>query len=281
MPLQLPLALKTFRVGSLTCACRLFSHHLFFVVFHSDALAWFCYSSSEACECMHAFYSGLQAPLAIKTSMCLYVLSCVRLFVTAWTVAHQAPLSMGFSRQGYWSGLPFPPPGDLPDPGIKPTVTAAPALQLDSSPLSHQASWTFIKLFGLNCFVSLGENISFFSYLFPFPLVQLDVCSDELFSWINSFPFLSRFAWSDHSFLDGMGTELPSGTSLPSALSSKHDLCTHEYCNLKTEKTLIQQRFTWHLSCAWLCAHLGEMLQWWHLTTLPIENWHCIGGGES
>ena len=50
------------------------------------------------------------------------MLSCfsrVRLFVTQWTVAHQAPLSMEYSRQEYWSGLPFPPPGDLPDPGIK------------------------------------------------------------------------------------------------------------------------------------------------------------------
>ena len=46
-------------------------------------------------------------------------LSLVRLFVTPWTVAHQAPLSMGFSRQEYWSGLPFPSPGDLPDPGIE------------------------------------------------------------------------------------------------------------------------------------------------------------------
>ena len=44
--------------------------------------------------------------------------SCVQLFVTLWTVDHQAPLSMGFSRQEYWSGLPYPPPGDLPDPGI-------------------------------------------------------------------------------------------------------------------------------------------------------------------
>ena len=44
----------------------------------------------------------------------------VQLFATPWAVAHQAPLSMGFSRQGYWSGLPCPPPGDLPDPGIKP-----------------------------------------------------------------------------------------------------------------------------------------------------------------
>ena len=46
-------------------------------------------------------------------------LSRVRLFATPWTVAYQAPLYMGFSRQEYWSGLPFPPPGDLPDPGIE------------------------------------------------------------------------------------------------------------------------------------------------------------------
>ena len=49
------------------------------------------------------------------------VLSCVWLFGTPWIVAHQVPLSMGFSRQGYWSGVSFPPPGDLPDPGIQPT----------------------------------------------------------------------------------------------------------------------------------------------------------------
>ena len=48
----------------------------------------------------------------------------VQLFVTAWTVAHQAPLSMEFSRQEHWSGLPFPSLGDLPDPGIEPTSPA-------------------------------------------------------------------------------------------------------------------------------------------------------------
>ena len=47
-------------------------------------------------------------------------LSRVQLFVTPWTVAYQASLSMGFSRQEYWSGLPFPSPGDLPEPGIEP-----------------------------------------------------------------------------------------------------------------------------------------------------------------
>ena len=50
------------------------------------------------------------------------MLSCfsrIQLCATLWTVAHQAPLSMGFSRQQYWSGLPCPPPGDLPDPGME------------------------------------------------------------------------------------------------------------------------------------------------------------------
>ena len=52
------------------------------------------------------------------------VLSRVRLFATLWTVARQAPLSMGFPRQEYWGGIPFPSPGDLPDPGIELTAPA-------------------------------------------------------------------------------------------------------------------------------------------------------------
>ena len=55
-------------------------------------------------------------------------ISRVQLFATPWTVALQAPLSVGFSRQEYWSGLPCPPPGDLPDPGIEPESLASPAL---------------------------------------------------------------------------------------------------------------------------------------------------------
>ena len=54
------------------------------------------------------------------------------LFVTPWTVACQALLSMEFFRKEYWSGLPFPPPGDLLDPGIKPASAVSPALQADS-----------------------------------------------------------------------------------------------------------------------------------------------------
>ena len=58
-------------------------------------------------------------------------LSRVRLFATVWTVAHQAPPSMEFSRQECWSGLPFPSPGNLPDPGIEPR---SPVLQADALP---------------------------------------------------------------------------------------------------------------------------------------------------
>ena len=62
--------------------------------------------------------------IKLKMVMYAYVLccfSCAQLFATSWTVTHQAPLSMEFSRQEHWNGLPFPPPGDLPDPGIEPT----------------------------------------------------------------------------------------------------------------------------------------------------------------
>ena len=69
-------------------------------------------------------------PLQTNYGGGLVAKSCPTL-VTPWTIAHQAPLSMGFSRQEYWSGLPFPSPGDLPNPGIKPR---SPALQADSLP---------------------------------------------------------------------------------------------------------------------------------------------------
>ena len=68
--------------------------------------------------------------------MCAQSLSHVRVFATLWAVARQAPLSMGFSRQEYWSGLPCRPPGDLPNPGVKSASPESPALQVDSLPLS-------------------------------------------------------------------------------------------------------------------------------------------------
>ena len=72
-------------------------------------------------------------------------LSRVQLFCDPMN-AHQAPLSMEFPRQEYWSGFPFPPPGDLPDPGIRPVSPVSPALQADSLLLSHRGSNEFSKL---------------------------------------------------------------------------------------------------------------------------------------
>ena len=72
------------------------------------------------------------------------LLSHVWLFAMLWTVAHQSPLSMEFFRQEYWSGLPFPPPGNLPDPEIDPISSASPALQTDPLLLSHKESLTEI-----------------------------------------------------------------------------------------------------------------------------------------
>ena len=73
----------------------------------------------------------------VNGNCCCFPLSCILLFVTPCTLAHQAPLSMDFPRQEYWSGLPFSPPGIESDPGIEPT---SPALQADSLSLSHHRS---------------------------------------------------------------------------------------------------------------------------------------------
>ena len=75
------------------------------------------------------------------------VLSFIRLFATPWTVARRAPLFVGFSRQEYWSGLLFPSPGDLPDPGIEPRP---PVLQADSLPAEPQGNLSSIRY--VRCF---------------------------------------------------------------------------------------------------------------------------------
>ena len=74
-------------------------------------------------------------------------LSHVQLFAALWTVARQAPLSMGFSTQEYWRGLPCSPPEDLPDPGSEPSSSVSPALQEDYLPLSRWGSSAFCGSF--------------------------------------------------------------------------------------------------------------------------------------
>ena len=77
----------------------------------------------------------------LKGVWVLSLFSCVQLFVTTWCAALQAPLSMEFSRQEYRSVLPLPPPGDLPNPGIKPVSLTSPALALSSRFFTTSTTW--------------------------------------------------------------------------------------------------------------------------------------------
>ena len=83
-------------------------------------------------------------------------LSHVRLFGTSWTVAYQAPPSMGFSWQEYWSGLPFPSPGDLPDPGIEPGSSAFQADALTSEPPG--SNFIKVNILGTGAEILLTES---------------------------------------------------------------------------------------------------------------------------
>ena len=85
-------------------------------------------------------------------------LSRVRLFATPWTVACQAPLSMGFSRQEYWSGLPFPSPGNLPHSGIEPGSPALEADALTSEPHPPPLFWFAVTEMFLILFLDLQIN---------------------------------------------------------------------------------------------------------------------------
>ena len=100
--------------------------------------------------------------------------------VTPCSAACQAPLSLRFPRQEYWSGLPFPSPGDLPDPGIKPR---SPAWQVDSLPLCHSGSPKLCFYLGLFFFLTLQYCISFAKYrnesstgIPVFPYLGLNYC---------------------------------------------------------------------------------------------------------
>ena len=86
--------------------------------------------------CLHP--GSLSSTLLISHACVLSCFSSFQLFATPWTVARQAPLSVGFSRQEHWIGFPFPSPGDLPSPGIKPRSPALQADSLSSEPPGNQ-----------------------------------------------------------------------------------------------------------------------------------------------
>ena len=88
--------------------------------------------------------------------MCPYLVTQLGLLETLWTVAHQAPLSLGLSRQEYWSGLPLPPPGDLPNPGIKPASPVSSALQAVSLLTRNKNSRTSLAVQWLRPWASIA-----------------------------------------------------------------------------------------------------------------------------
>ena len=98
--------------------------------------------------------------------LCSVSWSC--LFVPGWTVAHQAPPSMGFPRQEYWSGLPFPSPGDLPNSGREPMSLASPALE--DGFLTTSATWEALSricaAFWCVGFFLRGGGVPFHSFIF-------------------------------------------------------------------------------------------------------------------
>ena len=108
-------------------------------------------------------------------------LSHVQLFATLWTVALHAPLSLGFPREEYWSGLPFPSAGDLPDPGIKPTSPVSPALQVDSL-VTEPSGKPWIPDSLKQCKEGWGTNHSF-----PFSALFTQKRSSHLDAWSDSF----------------------------------------------------------------------------------------------
>ena len=104
--------------------------------------------------------------------VCLVAQSCPTLSVTLWTAVCQASLSMGFSRQEYWSGLPFPSPGDLSDPRFEPTSPPSPALQVDSLPTEHQPTEQE-KLFA-NCISDKGPVSQIYKEILQFKIKKIN-----------------------------------------------------------------------------------------------------------
>ena len=126
---------------------------------------------------------------------CAYLLNHVWLFVTMWTVAHQAPLSIGFSRQEYWSGLPCLPPGHLPNPGIEPGLPHLPSEPLGKGILPSQ----ILKI------IRTGNSFLYLFHFLPFGVrmsITIIICLSHPAFWkqepcwlaaITIFYFLSGY----------------------------------------------------------------------------------------
>ena len=112
-----------------------------------------CTSKTWKVNCIKKKKDFLEKLILSEGFHCLHAQLCLTLCDSMDYIAHQAPLSMGYSRQEYWSALPFPPPGDLPNPGIEPESLSS-ALQVDSLLLSHLGS---LKLVLTNSRLEVGK----------------------------------------------------------------------------------------------------------------------------
>ena len=150
----------TFQPPQPVTICRSFSYLYlpFWRVFASPAALTFifCVCAVFTFICPTSFSS-----LALTSGACvLSPFSHVQLFATLWTAAHQAPLSMGFSRQEYWSGLPCPPLGDLPNPRIEPASPMSPALA--GRFFTTSATWEALTAGGVRLIYSFPPYVQAF-----------------------------------------------------------------------------------------------------------------------
>ena len=135
-----------------------------------------------------SFHSLRSCSVSTEKTACLVAQPCPNWFAILWTVTHQAPLSMGFPRKESWNVLPYPSPGDLPDPGIKP---GSPALQADSYPLSHQGS--------------------------PYVLIHVHKIKQSLSVYCEWCTFIwnESWVWLNYSFFGWLDLEIYSATPKP------------------------------------------------------------------
>ena len=135
----------------------------------------------------------------IYACMCAKSLQLCWLFANVWTVAHQASLSMGFSKQEYWSGLPFPLPGDLPNPGIKPTSLCLLHWQAGSVPVAPpEKTITVISgkcsgIFKLIFKPTMRNPHGFFNYVPLFPISIITFTTLDRFHHILNSSFTIQF----------------------------------------------------------------------------------------
>ena len=157
----------------------------------------------------------------------LRLYSCVQLFATPWTVAHQAPLSMEFSRQEYWSGLPFPSPGNLPIPGIEPVSLVSPALQAHPLPKPGPSEWKHQVL----TTGQIGDSIFFLSCFLSFLLTWVLPSDQELHIRLHQI-YLGSFQTSTDTWATISVSMLCSQVPFKASQVAMFEICCLSHLNI-------------------------------------------------